>query len=186
MSSQINTQVATVQRILAPSATGIKTNSSPSIPADHGSLAVDITDANHLYVGDGTNWRNVSGGIDSVTVVDAPGQSIVLAGQPSLMNCHLTIQAITIGTTIQVSLSIFINQTINSTGAGDWLTAPGIIPVGLRPSGPLFFPYTMLSTAGLVTTYFEVNPSNSGVVLIHSPSAAGDITFYSLSCVYNL
>lgn len=189
MTSQINTQVATVERMVVPTGSGMVNNVSPSIPPIFGSLAVDPTNDSNLYMGDGTVWRNVSGGVRNVQSYTASNISLSLAGQPTLTNCTINIQEFTTGASgnvKQVILSLAVNRSITTTSAGDWASAAGVIPLAYRPASALYFPCTIFTAGGIVNSYFEINSSGTGSIIVRSSAASGLVGFYVLSCVYNI
>ena len=158
-----------------------------TIPPIFGSLAVDSTNNSNLYMGDGTLWRNVSGGVRNVQSYTASNISLSLAGQPTLANCIINIQAFTTGAAgnvNQVMLSLAVNQSITTTSAGDWTSPSGVIPLALRSGSVLYFPCTISTAGGIVNSYFQM--LSNGSIIVHSSAASGLVGFYVLSCVYNI
>lgn len=188
MSSQINTQVASIEQLVVPVGTGLETNTNASLPAIKGSIATDIGNSVNLFMGDGAVWRNVSGGVRNITGYTST-LTLTSGGQPSLTNCKLTLLNLVqgLGTAIMVSLSLSINQTITVTGQADWSSAAGAIPIGFRPPQALYFPCTIASSvSGVQNTYFVVNVATDGTITVRNSAGASDVTFFDISCVYNL
>lgn len=82
MSSEINNQAVSVQRLVIPVGTGIATNTSPSIPPIAGSMAYDATTPGIPYTGDGTLWQGTSGVNDTPTFLSVTLQTIGGTAKP--------------------------------------------------------------------------------------------------------
>lgn len=190
MSTIIDNQNVSLNQIVLPLGTGILTNTSPSLPPILGSVAMDVTDTNHAYIGSGSVWWPLSGGVTSATGAKVTNITLTSAGQPSVTGCTLNVQAITSGSggvSTQVMLSLTINNaSIAVTGLGTWATPIGVIPVNFRPAVNTIFPLfqtASLDTNNYIISYFSVN--SNGSISLFSPAASGNqISWDVASCIY--
>jgi len=188
MSSEINNQAVEIDQLILPYGTGITTNTNSSLLPIKGSMCVDVVNYSQAYIGTGTSWVPASGGVNNSFTTEVTGITLSLAGQASFTGCSLRGVYIASGSQNKavVTLTVSINASIAVTAAGDWVSPAGVIPVLYRPvAGALYFPCTCNgSVGGIVNTYFEINSSGSGSIIIHNPASSGNMSFYTLSCSY--
>lgn len=171
---------------IVPTGTNIASNVSPSLVAANGALAVDSTTPG-LYYGNSNIWYPVSSG----NALKLTGVTLSLSGQPSLTNCTLFIDKITVGTnTIKVFL-LDINQTITVSANGNWLSTNTTIPAAYAPSAPSGT-YTQTGTcvfnntvSGQTVSYWFIIPSGSTASIgFYQPASSGNISMDSISGIY--
>jgi len=121
------------------------------------------------------------------TSAHIPGITLTAFGQPSLTNCTLNIQLLSIGSVAQVMLTLSINQTITTTALQTWSTPINTIPVNFLPSVILNYPVYIgasAETLGYVISYFYITPN--GAIALFSPETNGTIRWSEISCIYSL
>lgn len=188
MSTIIDNQNVSLNQIVLPIGTGIASNTSSSLTPLLGSLAIDASDSK-IYSGSGLLWSSISNGVTSAASYSVNNVNFDLAGQTGISG-KVTLTYISAAGNVgaQVMLSVDINSSITVTTIGNWASAANIIPVLYRPSaGSLYFPCIVNgSVGGLQNTYFQINSSGTGGIIIHSPQASGTMGWYTVSCVYDI
>jgi len=124
MTSVIDNQVETIQRLVIPVGTGVATNTSPSLAPLKGALAYDNTTLGVLYIGDGTNWLSAgSTGTNSVT----PSNTVTLTNKT--INSASNTLTITSGSLSGTNINNVLNQALLTT------SSPTFVGVTLQTSG---------------------------------------------------
>lgn len=169
--------------IILPIGTGIYNNSSPSIEAVEGAVACDHSIPGAIYCGNGSLWQQSSIGL--ATIVST---TLTKTGQPSLTTCDLYLAQLTMGTYVQKSLVLNMQQTITVTAAGNWQSANGVVPTAYLPNSfyvgayqPLFN-CVLVTGAGNITTTGYI--TTAGAVGIYNPASSGSVTFTSMYGLY--
>lgn len=190
MSTIIDNQNVSLNQMIIPIGTGIQSNTSPSLAPIKGSVAMDVNDTDHAYIGNGTTWFQMAGGISSATGAKVTNITLTSAGQPSIPGCTLNVQAISSGATgvsTQVMLSLTVNNaSILVTGLGTWSTPIGVIPANFRPAESCLFPALLtasLAPDNYISSYFAI--TSAGTINLYSPATVGNnIAWDVISCVY--
>jgi hypothetical protein len=190
MTSLIDTQVVTIERVIVPSGKGIASNSSPSLSPILGSLAQDVANPGSLYVGDGVSWNSSSAGATGVTSSStqlAPATYSSLGVSPDLTNVVIYLQKIQMGTGnfSTVNLNVVLDQTINLTVDDDWVNLLNSIPASYRPTaGDVYFPVSVIGAGGTIGT-LQGAMSTAGNLSIASRSGALGLSYFgNFSCSY--
>jgi hypothetical protein len=107
---------------------------------------------------------------------------------PSLPNCTLQTQKITIGSVSMITLNIIINQTINVNPSLTTWTADTALPVGYRPSATIYFPIVIQRTASPPFNQFNTygQLTNAGILSLYYSSSTGNQIFGTFGIIYNL
>lgn len=178
--SKINEQAASVEVIVVPSAFNAAVNISPSLPPVKGSLCVDTTVAQSLFVGDGSTWNAL---VPTFTLVSPTPQlpQLALSAGGATTNANWGLQRTgNIGT-----MTIYADIVVTIAGSGNLITsAVGSVPFIFRPlitdrivqcpvsvDGTIQTGSVKISTLGTLTFYsgfgatgFGTGPGNNGVM----------------------
>jgi len=185
MSTVIDYQSHSLQNITIPSGKGIATNTNPSLPPINGSLATDPTTAGVVYVGNGAAWAEVSGSSGVEGVSETASQfSLTRSGQPSLTNCSIACQKISVGDVNLVTITLQINQQITVTGQGIWGSSVGTVPQDYVPPTIMYAPIIAYrdDTTTFYSTFFNI--ANNGVIGLYSLPTSGLSQFWTGSITY--
>lgn len=186
MTSVINNQDATISQLVVPEGIGVADNSSPSLTPYFGALAVDPTNPTAVFVGTGSAWSAVGGGISNAGA-DVIAVSLTASGNGgTTITGNLTVQTITTGSVemalYQFDITSGNDQTV--TGSVIWATASGALPASVRPIATLvtnsyiIFGTTTFSYAGSITI------SHTGTLQIQYPGTNDVLALYSTGGSY--
>lgn len=178
--SEINGQAATVEVIVVPSAFNAAVNISPSLPPTKGSLCVDTTVAQSLFMGDGTTWNAL---VPTFSLVSPTPQlpQLSLSAGGAVTNANWSLQR----TGNIVTMTMTANIVVAIAGSGNLITSTvGAVPFIYRPlladkiaqcpvsvDGTVQTGSVKISTLGTLTFYsgfgatgFGTGPGNNGVM----------------------
>lgn len=184
MASEIGNQFKTAQRIVLPVGINIASNTSPSLPAINGSLAMDAANPGIVYVGNGDDWADITSQDGYVnSSFHMAGIGMTSNSQPAISNMILDIGMITTPVNNMINLSLYLAQSVTITsGPAQYTTASAVVPVAFRPAVNLNFPYYNLQSSTNATNFFTIQ--SNGFITLSISASSGIVALYSAGCVY--
>lgn len=189
-SSIINSEASTIQQAVVPQGVNLISNSSPTLPAITGALALDVTSSGQLLMGNGTHWTIVAsqgGFTGSSNLISGAGNHFASAGSnPDIGIVAITLQLITLSGQSLVYFDITCDASSAGATTPDTFTANIAIPSAYHPVNGKQFPVFITNNTTPISASLVLNTAGTFIINFYTTATGANLNVVNMSGVYSL